>query len=837
MELDGGGKAADGNKGADGGSGMAGAGGASGLHGNDAANGNDGIAGPGGNSGKAGAANGLSGKAGEAGAIGETGALGAAGGAGNGGVGVRGTGDTTVINDGFISGGLSEDGRSRAASVRFTNGGNRLELHSQSVIVGNAVASHDPGEIDTLALGGDADSSFDVTEIGSKYIGFNAFDKSGNSTWVLTGNTAQVTPWTVSKGVLSVSREENLGAVEGELTFRGGTLQVTGTSFTGTDRAINISNGGGTIEIVDSSICFDVRSAISGDGGLKKTGAGSLELNASNTYTGLTDVTQGRLVIGSSEANADASVAGNALVRYGASLAGYGTVLGTLTNSGTVDPGSCLHGTVADLRIGGDYIQRSNGTLDIDFRKGTNDRLIVGGSAVIDGNFVVHVEDNPDWYQRHVVIDAAGGVTGVFSSATDGAANIDSFVIYDPNQVVLQLFRNDVIFRNCVPNLTKNEISTATALDDLPRDGTIYRNILIEGEANAPQTFDAFSGEIHADITSAIIGGSAAGRATMMENLRNGLDGETNPSNEQVYYQAVDAKSGLPEMHEGPPRVIDDRRLNVWAEAIGDQLTLDGDGNAATMDQDLVGLFAGVNADIVSGWQGGFAAGYTSGDVDVAARRSSADIDNVTFGLTLGKSFEMGENAINLLLGASRTWSDIDTTRNVTVGNINDQYTASYDATTDQLFGELGYEMRIAERSIVEPFMNVAWIGSDTDSYQERGGVGALSGKGTTQDQVVSLIGVRFDQIVDAGSLPARLRASVAWQHAFGDTYDTATHSFAGSNPFTVEGAAFDEDAAVLELGADLRITDSTTIGATYTGRFSENNQNNTLRANLNWRF
>ena len=705
------------------------------------------------------------------------------------------------------------------------------------MIVGNAVVFHGLGETDTLALGGSAESSFDVTEIGSKYIGFNAFDKSGNSTWVLTGNTAQVTPWTISKGVLSVSREENLGAVEGELTFRGGTLQVTGTSFTGTDRAINLRKSGGEIETVDPSICFDVRNAISGGGGLKKIGNGSLELNAANTYTGLTKVAQGRLVIGSSEANTNSSVAGNAVVRRGASLAGHGTVFGSLINSGTVDPGSSLHKTVADLHIGGDYIQRSNGTLDIDSREGTNDRLIVGGNAVVDGNLVVHVDDNPDWYQHHVVIDAAGRVIGKFSSATDDAENIDSFVIYDPNQVVLQLFRNDVDFRNDVPDLTKNQTSTATALAELPHDSEIYRNILIEGEGNAPRSLDALSGEIHADITSAIIGGSAAGRATLIENLRNQLDGESNPSNEQVYHQTVDVKSELPEMQVGTPRLIDERRLNVWAETIGDQLTLDSDGNAATMDQDLVGLFAGLNYDIFSGWKGGYAVGYTSGDVDVAARRSEADIDNITVGLTLGKSFEMGGNSINLLLGASRTRSSVDTTRNVSVGNINDQYTASYDATTDQLFGELGYEMRIAERSILEPFMNFAWICSDADSYEESGGVGALSGMKTSQDQVVSLIGIRFDQIVDTGSLPARLRASVAWQHAFGDTYDTATQSFVGSSPFTVEGAAIDENAAVLELGADLRITDSTTIGATYTGRFSENSQNNTLRANLNWRF
>lgn len=784
----------------------------------------------------------VAGSAGAVGKAGEKGRAGANGGnglAGSGGVGVRGIGNTTVVNDGTISGGLSADGSIRASSVEFTNGGNRLELHSNSNIIGNAVATHGAGQTDTLALGGAANGNFNVSEIGTKYIGFNAFDKSGSSLWTLSGNTTELTPWTVSEGVLSVSSDGNLGDVAGGLNFNGGTLQVTGTGYTSTDRRITIENNGGTFDIVDGAICFKVNDVISGVGGLTKTGAGGLELNAVNTYTGGTQVNEGNLVVGSSAANSNASIAGDATVANGARLAGYGTIQGNLINNGTVAPGGCLDGSIADLRVGGNYVQDANGTLDIDL-EGTptvNDVLTVGGTATIGGSLVLHIKDDVDWYTRKMIVDTGGGVTGVFANATADNMNVDTAVIYDPNQVILQLFRNDVVFVRDAPPLTPNQRAAAGGADVLPKDGIIYRNILIAGQRNAPASFDALSGEIHADITTAIHGGSAAGRQIMLDRMRSnrGQDGER--IQRQVSTPQFDAKSGLTEYKEYTEHTVDSRNPNVWAEALYDTLTLDGDGNTATMQQDLGGVYAGANMMIGGGWQGGFALGYTSADVDVSDRRSEADIDSFIFGLTAGNSYEMGAGTINLLFGASRTLSEVDTTRRVTVGGLDNTLTSSYDVVTDQVFGEVGYEIQAGTSRFIEPFLNLAWANAEGDSYRESGGPAALTGSGVDSEQITSILGVRVGQSFNAGSMPARVHGSIGWQHAFGDTYDTATHSFAGGAPFTVEGAGFDENAAILSLGADLQITESLRAGATYTGRFSGGNRNNTLRANLNWDF
>lgn len=57
---------------------------------------------------------------------------------------------------------------------------------------------------------------------------------------------------------------------------------------------------------------------------LHKKGAGTSILNGANSYTGITDIQAGKLVIGGTSADTNASVAGNVNVASGATLGGHG---------------------------------------------------------------------------------------------------------------------------------------------------------------------------------------------------------------------------------------------------------------------------------------------------------------------------------------------------------------------------------------------------------------------------------------------------------------------------------------------------------------------------------
>lgn len=137
--------------------------------------------------------------------------------AGAGGAGISGSG-LTVINAGSISGG------SGANAITFTGGINSLELRAGSTISGSVVGTGS----DTFRLGGSTHASFDVSSIGlsAQYQGFASFEKTGTSTWTLTGANTAVMPWTINDGALAV----NGSLAHSSFTVnRGGTLNGTGT--------------------------------------------------------------------------------------------------------------------------------------------------------------------------------------------------------------------------------------------------------------------------------------------------------------------------------------------------------------------------------------------------------------------------------------------------------------------------------------------------------------------------------------------------------------------------------------------------------------------------------
>ena len=115
--------------------------------------------------------------------------------------------------------------------------------------------------------------------------GTGAVNQIGDGTTVLTGTNTYIGGTTISRGVLSVSADGNLGSAAGGLTFNGGILQVTGTGFTGTPRAITWGAAGGGFDIADAANNFTVSQSLAGGGPLGKIGAGSLILTADNSYT------------------------------------------------------------------------------------------------------------------------------------------------------------------------------------------------------------------------------------------------------------------------------------------------------------------------------------------------------------------------------------------------------------------------------------------------------------------------------------------------------------------------------------------------------------------------
>ena len=231
--------------------------------------------------------------AGGQGGLAGAGALAGTPGAGGTGI-VGGAGGFTITNSGTISGGLSGDGVTRANAITFAGGGtNSLTLQAGSSITGNVVAFF--GGSDVLALGGSANATFNVSQIGpaAQYQNFANYQKTGSSTWTLTGTTASTTAWALNGGTLAISADNNLGAGSGIPTFNGGTLQFN--AALASSRTFQLNAAGGTFNTNGNAVTLS--GSIGGPGALTKIGAGTLTLSGNGDYLGGTNINGGTLAL------------------------------------------------------------------------------------------------------------------------------------------------------------------------------------------------------------------------------------------------------------------------------------------------------------------------------------------------------------------------------------------------------------------------------------------------------------------------------------------------------------------------------------------------------------
>jgi len=324
---------------------------------------------------------------------------------GAGGVGVVSSGSSSITTSGIISGGLAGNGTTRANAIELSGTNNILTLGSGYSFVGNVISNGG----DTLSLGGNTDSRFSVNNIASilptswadneQYFGFSNYVKTGSGTWILTGTTTVLTPWTINSGTLSVSNDGNLGAAGSNLTFGGGTLQNTSEFSTARNILLNSS---GSFQTLDN---LTVTGLISGSGELIKTGSATLILTNNNTYTGGTTLSSGTLQLGSG--GSTGSITGNILnnaslvfnrsdsLTYGDVISGSGHFVqaggGTLTLTGlnTYTGGTSVNSGTLQIGNGGTTGAIAGNILNsasLVFNR--SDSLSYGGVVSGSGNFI-----------------------------------------------------------------------------------------------------------------------------------------------------------------------------------------------------------------------------------------------------------------------------------------------------------------------------------------------------------------------------------------------------------------------------------------------------------------
>jgi outer membrane autotransporter protein len=617
------------------------------------------------------------------------------------------------------------------------------------------------------------------------------------------------------------------------ITTATGTVDISGLTSGTTAGSIEGAGeyvlGNKSFKVGSNNIDTEVNGIISGvDGSLSKVGTGTLTLSGTNTYTGTTDVTEGKLVV-------DGSIGSSSqiIVASGGTLGGSGTVSNLALFSGsTLAPGNSigtLNAASANFKTGMTYEVEVNSA-------GASDLLNVAGATVIEGGKVV-VLPFPDFAVNtpYTIVTSADPIAGVgeFDEVEFGASSLflSALLTYDTNNVFLTI--NKTSFADVA--VTLNQAAAASAADSLGSGDPVYDAILKLGTAQqAQQAFDAISGEVHASVAGVLIEDSRYVRDAIFGRLLQASYGGGSASAVTLASNApaTAGRMSLGATDKARNSLPPTNDLAFWAQGYGAWGSIDGNGNAATVDRTLGGFVTGVDANIGSGWRAGIATGYARSNLGIDARLSSGDVDSYQLAGYLGG--RLGDFALRG--GGAWTWSSIDTNRTIAFAGFLDHSGASYSADTGQLFGEVALPLSNAATAW-EPFARLTYVQVDTGGFTE-GGTAALTSSGENSSLGYSTLGVRIATTTRIAGAMLTPHASVAWQHAIGDVSPTQTLAFAsGGIAFNVLGAPLARDSGLIDAGLTLAVAPDAALSIAYSGQFAGDVNDNAVTGRFDWRF
>jgi outer membrane autotransporter protein len=257
----------------------------------------------------------------------------------------------------------------------------------------------------------------------------------------------------------------------------------------------------------------------------------------------------------------------------------------------------------------------------------------------------------------------------------------------------------------------------------------------------------------------------------------------------------------------------------VWLQALGHGGKLDRD--IEPMQHSTKGLLLGADWSIDEEWRLGLMGGTSR------TRLDSKELDGELDSWHLGAYALRQNGPMSLRLGASYSNHDGSTARRVAFTGFSDRPKGSYDASTQQAFAEVGYNLGRANVSI-EPFASLGYQRYQRDGYTEKGGAASLKVHKQSQSNMNSTVGLRLAKtdILDNG-MRLTPRFSAGWKHTYGDTYtSTRQRLVTGGSNYTVYGVELDRNSLLVDAGLDLGVSANHSVGVGLTGEVGSDSRN-----------
>ena len=532
--------------------------------------------------------------------------------------------------------------------------------------------------------------------------------------------------------------------------------------------------------------------------GLNKIGLGTLTLDAgTSTYADAITVSAGGLTVQGDYSSApvtvqagaqailgDAGKVAGVTVDSGGTLSGTGTVVGSLTNSGTVSPGN----SPGTLNVVGSYTQASGGTLRAEVASPTNyDKISISGipgTANLNGTIAPSLLGGYRPLVNQVfpgVVTTTGGVVGTFSNVAQ-PLTLNWQPLYNANSVDLQFRPN---YANPALGLTLNGQAVGNMLQGLAwgNPSGDLNTVLnaIDSLPTAANVQDAYK-QISPEKAGALanLGFVAAtfqvrNLATRTTNLRF-VQGESSGSSGltsgglNFNYSKLD---GLMLAYNGASlsNLFSARKEFQAPES---RWGLFADGGAAFGSQNssvnqtgynfsLGGLTVGADYRLRDNLLVGLATGYSNTNSGFYGSGGSVTANTIPFNAYAayfpGSLYAYGSlgYALNLF----------DLKRGISFDGIARAATSSTTGNQFNLYGETGYDLKLS-RFILTPSATLAYSTLWVDGFTEQG-AGALNLKVASQsaNSVQTGVGGRLTVPLNVASVKVVPQGYAFYQHEF----------------------------------------------------------------------
>ncbi|KAA9357804.1 autotransporter outer membrane beta-barrel domain-containing protein [Ochrobactrum quorumnocens] len=672
---------------------------------------------------------------------------------GTGSVTQMGAGTTTLTEDNTYSGGTTIAGGTLSVSsdAKLGNADGGLTLDGGTLqVTGTQYTSTDR----TMTLGShgggfdiaDASNSFAVTQALS---GDGRVWKRGDGTLLLSGGNSFSGGLTVEKGTAQAGVADHAFG-SGLLTVNDGAkadLAGFNTTVGGLAGAGNVAMRSGDLTL-DQAIDTTFAGVIDGSGSLTKNGLGDLTLSGTSSYSGATNVNEGKLIQAAQGALSGASVY-TVANGSGIDLGGFSTSMAALINDGHVNFGG-NGGTT--LNVTGNYAG-NGGMMTINTVLGGDDSktdmLKVGGNT--SGSTKLYVNNVGGTGAQTVngikVVDIGGNSGGTFSLA-------NSYQTKDGQQAVV---------------------------------GGAYAYTLQQGGTNSPDDGDWYLSS-HVDGPDPVNPDTpsqprySAGVPVYEGYAQNMLALNKLPT----LQQRVGNRYWTGENGNGADNgaVVDN--YGIWARVEGAHNRLEPDTSTSRMKQDIntLTMQAGVDGQFYEGENGKLIAGITGqyghAKGDVSSFHGDGDISTDAWSLGATATW-YGNDGLYVDGQAQVTWFDNDLNSTTANKGLAD----GSKATGYAMSLEAGQRFAINQSWSLTPQAQLMWSSIDADAFHDTWGSRVSLHDG---DSLTGRIGLAANYRND-------------WKNDDGMTVNTNVYGianlyqqFLGGTTVNVAGVDFDTD-------------------------------------------